>query len=326
MDIDSKIYVAGHRGMVGSALVRRLTAEGYANLLVRTRDELDLRDQSAVERFFHEEKPDYVFLAAATVGGIIANSTCKAEFIYDNLTIQTNVIHNAWKTGVNRLLFLGSTCIYPKHAPQPMKEEHLLMSPLEPTNDAYAVAKIAGIFQCRAYNLQYGTKYLAVMPNNLYGINDNFDLEKSHVLPALIRKFHEAKMAGSRSVSVWGTGTPLREFLHVDDLAVACLFLMTLDDAHYDALLHDPAAPALVNVGTGEEVSIRELSLMVKQAVGFEGELRFDAEKPDGTPRKLADVSRLYALGWKPVIKLQEGIALTYEWYLEQLNGKIREA
>ena len=323
MDKQAKIFIAGHRGMVGSALVRCLHAEGYSNLLLRTRAELDLRNQAAVEVFFREEQPEYVFLAAATVGGIMANSSYKAEFIYDNLMIQSNIIHNAWLNNVKRLLFLGSTCIYPKHAPQPIKEEHLLTSPLEPSNDAYAIAKIAGIFQCRSYNQQYGTKYLAAMPNNLYGINDNFDLEKSHVLPALIRKFHEAKVAGNPAVTVWGSGSPLREFLYVDDLAEACLFLMSLEDAGYDAILNDIAAPALINVGSGEEVTIRDLALLVKGIVGFDGELVFDASKPDGTPRKLADVSRINALGWKSNIKLATGIAATYNWYLDQSRGVV---
>ncbi|HEY4744637.1 MAG TPA: GDP-L-fucose synthase [Desulfuromonadaceae bacterium] len=341
MDKRAKIFVAGHRGMVGSAIVRCLQAAGYGNLVLKTSAELDLRDQGAVTAFFRDEQPEYVFLAAATVGGIMANSSYPAEFIYDNLLIQANCIHGAWLTGVKRLLFLGSTCIYPKHAPQPMREEHLLTSPLEPTNDAYAVAKIAGIYQCRSYNRQYGTRYLAAMPNNLYGINDNFDLEKSHVLPALIRKFHEAKMGtGDRGpgtgktggkdvtdpqspipspqVTVWGSGTPLREFLHVDDLAAACLFLMNLDEAPYDALLNDPVAPALINVGSGQEVSIRELALLVKRVVGYEGDLVFDGSKPDGTPRKLADASRIHALGWRHRIGLEEGVAATYQWYREQ--------
>lgn len=318
MDKHAKIFVAGHRGMVGSAIVRCLQAEGYDNLLLRSSDRLDLRDQAAVTRFFSDERPEYVFLAAAKVGGIMANSTYPAEFIYDNLLIQANVIHNAWLTGAKRLLFLGSTCIYPKHAPQPMREEHLLTSPLEPTNDAYAVAKIAGIYQCRSYNRQYGTRYLAAMPNNLYGPNDNFDLEKSHVLPALIRKFHEAREAGEAAVTVWGSGTPLREFLHVDDLAEACLFLLNLDEARYDGLLHDLAAPALINVGSGQEVSIRELALLVKEVVGFQGEVVFDGSKPDGTPRKLADASRIHALGWRHRIGLEEGVAAAYAWYRNQ--------
>ena len=323
MRCDANIYVAGHRGMVGSAIVRRLKSDGYGNLILKTRNELDLRNQAAVEAFFREEQPEFVFLAAATVGGIMANSSYKAEFIYDNLMIQTNIIHNSWLNNVKRLLFLGSTCIYPKNAPQPIKEEHLLTSPLEPSNDAYAIAKIAGIYQCRSYNQQYGTKYLAAMPNNLYGTNDNFDLEKSHVLPALIRKFHEAKVAGNPTVTVWGSGSPLREFLHVDDLAAACLFLLNLEDAGYDGILNDVAAPALINVGSGEEVTIRDLALLIKRIVGFEGELVFDASKPDGTPRKLADVARLQTLGWKSNIKLLNGIATTYDWYLEHSCGTI---
>lgn len=315
MDKQAKIFVAGHRGMVGSAIVRRLQADGYRNLVLRTHAELDLRNQAAVEKFFATVKPEYVFLAAAKVGGIMANSTYPAEFIYDNLQIQTNIIHNAWLTGVKRLLFLGSTCIYPKNAPQPIREEHLLTSPLEPTNDAYAVAKIAGIYQCRSYNKQYGTRFLAAMPNNLYGPNDNFDLAKSHVLPALIRKFHEARMAGAATVTVWGSGSPLREFLHVDDLAEACLFLITLEPERYDGLLDDAVAPALINIGSGEEVSIRDLAQLVKNAVGFDGELVFDNSKPDGTPRKLADVSRIHALGWRHRIGLEDGVRSTYAWY-----------
>ena len=320
MDKQSKICVAGHRGMVGSAIVRKLQSEKYSNLLLRTSSELDLRRQADVEAFFTREKPDYVFLAAAKVGGIIANSTYPADFIYDNLQIQNNIIHNAWQTGVKRLLFLGSTCIYPKLAPQPMKEEHLLTGPLEPTNDAYAIAKIAGIMQCRSYNRQYGTRYLAAMPNNLYGPNDNFDLEKSHVLPALIRKCHEAKVSGANQVVIWGTGSPLREFLQVDDLAEACIFLMDLDDTRYNGLLADETAPALINVGSGQEVTIRELALLVKEAVGFGGELTFDTTKPDGTPRKLADCTRIHALGWRHRIALKEGIAAAYQWYLDSLQ------
>ncbi len=320
MDKHAKIFVAGHRGMVGSAIVRKLQSEGYNNLLLRTSSELDLRRQADVEAFFTRQKPDYVFLAAAKVGGIIANSTYPADFIHDNLQIQNNIIHNAWQTGVKRLLFLGSTCIYPKLAPQPMKEEHLLTGPLEPTNDAYAIAKIAGIMQCRSYNRQYGTRYLAAMPNNLYGPNDNFDLEKSHVLPALIRKCHEAKVSGANQVVIWGTGSPLREFLQVDDLAEACIFLMDLDDTRYNGLLADETAPALINVGSGQEVTIRELALLVKEAVGFSGELTFDTTKPDGTPRKLADCTRIHALGWRHRIALKEGIAAAYQWYLDSLQ------
>ncbi len=317
MKKSAKIFVAGHRGMVGSAIVRGLQAEGYGNLLLRSRAELDLCSQQAVEDFFREQQPEYVFLAAARVGGIIANSSYKGEFIHDNLMIQNNIIHNSWVHGVTRLLFLGSTCIYPKFAPQPMKEEYLLTGPLEPTNDAYAIAKIAGICQCRSYNQQYGTKYLSAMPNNLYGPNDNFDLEKSHVLPAMIRKCHEAKQRGDSSVTIWGTGTPLREFLQVDDLAAACLFLMNLEESRYDALLQDPDAPALINVGSGQEISIRALALLVQDVVGFAGELVFDTEKPDGTPRKLADSSRIHALGWQHTVAMRDGITGAYRWFLE---------
>lgn len=317
MQIDAKIFVAGHRGMVGSAIVRALQEAGYNNLLLRSRTELDLCNQSAVETFFSEHRPEYVFLAAARVGGIIANSSYKGEFIHDNLMIQNNIIHNSWITSVKRLLFLGSTCIYPKFAPQPMKEEHLLTGPLEPTNDAYAIAKIAGICQCRSYNQQYGTRYLSAMPNNLYGPNDNFDLEKSHVLPAMIRKFHEAKLRGDETVTIWGTGTPLREFLQVDDLAAACVFLMNLDDTRYVALLNDPVAPALINVGSGQEMSIRDLALLVQDVVGFTGTLVFDTDKPDGTPRKLADSSRIHELGWRHTVELRDGIAGAYRWFLE---------
>lgn len=317
---DSKIFVAGHRGMVGSAIIRTLQSQGYSNLLLRSRTELDLCNQLAVSSFFAEEQPDYVFLAAARVGGIIANSSYKAEFIHDNLMIQANIIHNAWVTGVKRLLFLGSTCIYPKLAPQPIKEEYLLTGPLEPTNDAYAIAKIAGICQCRSYNQQYGTKCLSVMPNNLYGANDNFDLEKSHVLPAMIRKFHEAKLHCDESVTIWGTGKPLREFLQVDDLAGACVFLMNLDDIQYDDLLHDTGAPALINVGSGQEISIRDLALLVQDVVGFSGSLVFDTSKPDGTPRKLADSSRIHGLGWRHGIELRDGIEGAYRWFLENYS------
>ncbi|MBE2888567.1 GDP-L-fucose synthase [Geobacter anodireducens] len=307
MDRSARIYVAGHRGLVGSAIVRKLTAEGYGNLLLRTSGELDLRDQAAVAAFFAAERPDYVFLAAAKVGGIVANNTYPAEFIYDNLMIEANVIHSAYRTGVSKLLFLGSTCIYPKMASQPIREEYLLTGPLEPTNEAYAIAKIAGISLCRSYNRQYGTRFIAAMPTNLYGPNDNFDLEKSHVLPALIRKFHEAKVAGAPSVTIWGTGTPLREFIHVNDVADAALYLMR----HHEG--ND-----IVNIGSGEEISIRDLALLVKKIVGFEGELVFDASKPDGTPRKLSDVSRLHSLGWRHRIGLEEGVGGTYEWFVGQ--------
>lgn len=316
MPATARIFVAGHNGMVGSALVRCLNECGYHNLLLRSSAELDLRDQKAVDAFFSAEQPEYVFLAAARVGGIIANSTRKGEFIYENLMIQTNVIDSAYRHGVTRLLFLGSTCIYPKFAPQPIKEEYLLTGPLEPTNDAYAIAKIAGITQCRSYNEQYGTRFLAAMPNNLYGPNDNFDLTGSHVLPALIRKFHEAKESGTATVTVWGTGSPLREFMHVDDLADASLFLMNLPEDDYAALLAFPAAPALINVGSGQEISIAGLAQLVKEIVGFGGDIVFDTSKPDGTPRKLADSSRLESLGWQHRISLPEGVKDAYRWYL----------
>lgn len=298
--------MAGHRGLVGSALLRRLRQAGFVNLIVRTRGELDLTEQAAVERFFEKERPEYVFLAAARVGGIQANRTRPAEFIYENLAIQTNVIHAAWRHGVRKLLFLGSSCIYPKHAPQPIREEYLLTGPLEPTNQAYAVAKIAGLEMCRAYRRQYGFNAISLMPTNLYGPGDKFDLESSHVLPAMIRKFHEAKVSGSARVVLWGTGTPRRELLHVDDLADAALFLME----RYEG--EDP-----INVGTGEDLSIRELAELVRTVVGYEGEIVFDASMPDGTPRKLLDVSRLHALGWRHRIGLREGIEQTYRWFTE---------
>ncbi|CAN5651890.1 GDP-L-fucose synthase [soil metagenome] len=298
------IFVAGHRGLVGSALVRRLRAAGFENLLLRTRAQLDLTDGAAVHRFFEEHRPQHVFLAAAKVGGIVANDTFPADFIRENLAIQLNVIDAAHRHGVDRLLFLGSSCVYPKHAPQPMKEEHLLTGPLEPTNSAYAVAKIAGIEMCHAYRRQYGSRFISVMPTNLYGPGDNFDLETSHVLPALIRRFHEAKQSGAASVTLWGTGTPRREFLHVDDLADACLHLI---------LGHD--ATELINVGWGKDVSIRELAELVAAIVGFDGAIQWDTTRPDGTPRKLLDTSRLTALGWTPRIRLEDGIRATYEWF-----------
>ena len=318
----ARIYVAGHGGLVGSAIVRRLRSAGYDNLILRTSGELDLRNQEAVAAFFREERPEYVFLAAARVGGIVANNSYPADFIYDNLMIEANVIHGARQAGAARLLFLGSSCIYPRLAPQPIREDYLLTGALEPTNSPYAVAKIAGIEMCRSYNRQHGTRFLAAMPTNLYGPGDNFDLTTSHVLPALLRKFHEAKGAGSGKVTVWGSGTPLREFLHVDDLADACLFLMDLPEDRYGALLSDPVAPALINVGSGEEVSIRGLADLVREAVGFGGELVFDTTKPDGTPRKLSDVSRLHALGWRHRIGLAEGIASTYAWYVKTGGAK----
>lgn len=315
MDKKARIYVAGHTGLVGSAIVRKLELEGYRNLSFRTSKELDLRSQTDVASFFEQEKPEYVFLAAARVGGIIANSSYPADFVYDNLMIQTNVIHHAYLSGVQRLLFLGSTCIYPKLAPQPIKEEYLLTSPLEPTNEAYAIAKIVGLKMCGYYNRQYGTRYIAAMPTNLYGPNDNFDLETSHVLPALIRKFHDAKINGDATVTIWGTGSPLREFIHVDDVADACVALMNLPEETAISFLDSNSSPGFVNIGTGEELTIRELALIIKEVVGFPGAIVFDPTKPDGTPRKLSDVTRLHSLGWHHRISLQEGLRATYEWY-----------
>ena len=315
MQHDSKIYVAGHRGLVGSALMRQLQANGYHNLVTRTHAELDLTDQAAVRDFFAEEKPEYVFLAAAKVGGIHANNTYPAEFIHQNLAIQTHIIHESWRNNVKRLLFLGSSCIYPRDCPQPMKEEYLLTGPLEATNRPYALAKIAGIEMCGSYNRQYGTHYLAAMPTNLYGPGDNYDLQNSHVLPALIRKMHEAKLRGDTEVVVWGTGTPRREFLFSDDMADACVYLMNLPEEKFFALLQENIAP-LVNVGCGEDQSIRELAELVKSVVGFGGELLFDTSKPDGTPRKLLDVGKLARLGWSVKTQLQDGIKLAYTDYL----------
>jgi GDP-L-fucose synthase len=304
MNQDAAIYVAGHTGLVGSALVRRLRAVGHGNLLLRDRAELDLTDAGAVHSFFRDARPEYVFLAAARVGGILANSRQPVEFLRDNLQIQLNVLGAAAETGVTRLLFLGSSCIYPKHAPQPMKEEYLLTGPLEPTNEPYAIAKIVGIKLCESYRRQFGCDFISVMPTNLYGPGDNFDLETSHVLPALLRKFHEAAAEGRESVEIWGTGAPRREFMHVDDLADACAFLM-----------EHPKPPNLVNVGVGEDISIRELAELVREVVGFEGRLTFDTDKPDGTPQKLLDVSVLTGLGWAAGIRLREGVAGTYQWY-----------
>ncbi|MCO6486626.1 MAG: GDP-L-fucose synthase [Saprospiraceae bacterium] len=301
MEKEALIYVAGHRGMVGSAILRRLRAEGFQRFALRTSRELDLRRQRDVEAFFETERPDYVFLSAAKVGGILANNTYRAEFLYDNLQIQTNVIHSAWQSGVKKLLFLGSSCIYPKMAPQPLREEYLLTGLLEPTNEPYAIAKIAGIKMCDAYRSQYGFNAISVMPTNLYGPHDNYDPATSHVLPALLRKFHEAKMAGDRAVTLWGTGTPLREFLHVDDLADACLFLMERWNE-----------PGFLNVGTGTDLSIRDLAFLIRDITGFRGEIVHDTSKPDGTPRKLMDVSRLHALGWHHRIGLEEGIRRVY--------------
>lgn len=310
----TKIYIAGHRGLVGSAIVRRLQAEGCKNMVMRTHKELDLIDQSAVRFFFERERPEIVVLAAAKVGGILANATYPAEFIYENLMIQSNIIHWSQKTGVKRLLFLGSSCIYPKLCPQPMKEEYLLTGPLEPTNDAYALAKIAGIKMCESYNFQFGTRYLSVMPTNLYGPEDNFDLENSHVLSALIRKFHEAKESGAPEVVVWGTGSPWREFLHVDDLADACVYLLGLPDSNYEKLIKN-LQPCLFNIGMGKDITIKELAELVQEIVGFNGRIVFDTSKPDGTPRKLLDTSRMDDLGWKAEITLREGIEKTYEWF-----------
>ena len=299
-----KIFVAGHRGLVGSAITRALECEGYENLVLRPHDELDLEVQAVVQTFFEKERPDYVFLAAAKVGGILANNTCRAEFIYNNLIIQANVIDACWRFGVKRLVFMGSSCIYPRDCPQPMKEEHLLSGALESTNEPYAIAKIAGLKMCEAYNSQYGTKFITVMPTNLYGPNDNFDLESSHVLPALIRKVHEAKVSGKKEIIVWGSGKPMREFLHVDDLAAASLFCMNLG-----------GYTETINIGSGEEVLIRELAQLICEVVGFGGELVFDSSKPDGTPRKLLDSSRIQKLGWRSKISLREGLANTYQWF-----------
>ncbi len=310
MDKKSKIYLAGHRGLVGSALKRKLESKGYSNLIFRTHRELDLTKQQAVNEFFEREKPEYVFLAAAKVGGILANNTYPAEFIYENLMIEANIIHASYRYGVKKLLFLGSSCIYPKLAPQPLKEEYLLTGPLEETNEAYAIAKIAGIRLCKHYNQQYGTNFISVMPTNLYGPNDNFDLETSHVMPALIRKFHEAKVKNEPEVVIWGTGKPLREFMHVDDMADACVYLMenfNIDDIG-----------EFVNIGVGKDITIGELSELIKEIVGFEGEIRKDLSKPDGTPQKLLDITKLSSLGWKAKISLKDGIEQTYEWYQSQ--------
>ena len=319
MEKHSKIFVAGSNGLVGSALVRCLTAAGFDNLLIPEIDELDLTDPQAVAQFFEQQKPEYVILAAAKVGGIHGNNTYPADFIYINLMIQNNVIHQSYLHGVKRLLFLGSSCIYPKLAPQPMKEEHLLTGLLEPTNEPYAIAKIAGIKMCESYNRQYGTKFIAVMPTNLYGPGDNFHPENSHVLPALIRRFHEAKTNNASEVVVWGSGTPKRELLYVDDMAAGCLHLMELTDEQIAPELLSYPKPCFVNLGTGEDVTIRELAETVKDVVGFEGALVFDASKPDGTLKKLEDVSRAHALGWRHRVGLREGIERTYEWYRKNI-------
>ena len=333
MELASKIFVAGHRGLAGSALVRRLLAGGHTpeSLVLRTHKELDLTNQAATQEFFERQRPEYVFVAAAKVGGILANNNYPAEFIRDNLAIQTNLIHAAWKSHVKRLLFLGSSCIYPRLAPQPLKEEYLLTGPLEPTNRPYALAKIAGIEMCWSYNRQYGTSYLAVMPTNLYGPGDNYDLDSSHVLPALIRKFHEAKQKGEKAVVVWGTGTPRREFLFSDDMANACLHLMNLPDLQFSSLLNPRATgdspdscPPLINIGIGEDVTIRELAGLVKRTVCYPGEIVFDRTKPDGTPRKLLDVSRLKKLGFTANILLPEGLEMAYKDFLSRYG--VRDA
>ena len=317
MEKNSRIFVAGHRGLVGSAICRGLDRSGHSNLLLRTHSELDLGDRAAVRAFFQHEQPEYVFLAAAKVGGILANNTFPADFIRDNLEIQTNVIDASHRSGVKRLLFLGSSCIYPKLAPQPIKEEYLLTGPLEPTNRPYALAKIAGIEMCWSYNRQHGTKFLAAMPTNLYGLADNFDLNNSHVLPALIRKAATAKKHGAAAMEVWGTGSPRRELLYSDDLAEACIFLMHLPEATFATLLND-SEPPLINIGTGEDRTIRELAELVCKVVGFEGQLKFDASRPDGTPRKLLDVSRIHALGWHAKTSLEEGIRRVYAAVAQQ--------
>lgn len=333
MNKQSKIFIAGASGMVGSAIIRNLLKKGHTNLVgsyhSRVLDEhknlplklvqIDLKNQEAVNQFFKTQKPDYVFLAAAKVGGIHANNTYPAQFIHNNLTIQTNIIHAAYGVQVKRLLFLGSSCIYPKLAPQPMKEEHLLTGILEPTNEPYAIAKIAGIKMCEAYNRQYGTRFLAVMPTNIYGPNDNFDLETSHVMPALIRKFHEAKLFGAKEVVVWGTGSPRREFLHVDDMAKACVFVMSMTNEAVDQHLTNYPSPCFLNVGTGTDCTIKELALMIKKQVGFKGDLVFDTTKPDGTVLKLLDVSRLKKFGWQAEISLEDGVKDTYHWFVSSL-------
>ena len=307
MNLDSRIYVAGHKGMVGSAIVRKLQSLGYKNIITADRRTVNLLDQIHVQCFFEETKPEYVFLAAAKVGGIKANSDFKADFIYENLLVQSNVIKNAHLSGVKKLLFLGSSCIYPKMAPQPIKEEYLLSGPLEPTNDAYAIAKIAGIKMCQSFNQQYGTNYISVMPTNLYGPNDNYDLNNSHVLPAMIRKFHEAKVNKAKSVEIWGTGTPKREFLYVDDLADACVHLMNTYNSG-----------DIVNIGSGEDVSIKELAMLIKDIIGYTGDIHFNTNMPDGTPRKLLDVSKLKELGWVYKTSLREGIEKTYKDYVSE--------
>ncbi len=312
MQKNSKIYLAGHTGLVGSAIKRKLESLGYSNIITRTRKELDLLNQEKTAIFFASEKPEYVFLAAAKVGGIMANKTFPADFIFENLTVQTNVIHSAYLNKVKKLLFLGSSCIYPKMAPQPINEECLLSDYLESTNKAYAISKIAGIITCQSYNQQYGTNFISVMPTNLYGINDNFDSERAHVLPALIKKFHDAKLNKSKEVVLWGTGSPRREFLYVDDLADACIFLM-----------NDYDNSEIINIGTGEDITIKELAELIKNITGFKGQINWDSAKPDGTPRKLLDVSKLHNLGWKHKINLEDGIKMTYGWYINSIKSKV---
>ncbi|MDO8444896.1 MAG: GDP-L-fucose synthase [Deltaproteobacteria bacterium] len=305
MNKSSRIYIAGHRGLVGSAICRRLKLEGFGNLVVRTSKELDLRRQSEIQAFFEKERPEYVFLSAAKVGGILANNSYPADFIYDNIMIEANIIHASYRYSVKKLLFLGSSCIYPKHAPQPIKEEYLLTGELEPTNEPYAIAKIVGLKMCQAYNRQYGTNFISAMPTNIYGPYDNFDLNTSHVLPALIRKFHEAKVENKPEVEIWGTGTPRREFLYVEDLADACLFLMEKYDGS-----------EIFNIGVGEDISIKDVVILIKEIVGYKGDIRYDNSKPDGTPRKLLDVSKLTSLGWIARTNIRDGILKTYEWYM----------
>lgn len=318
MNKDSKIYIAGHKGLVGSALVRNLQSQGYNNLVYRTLEELDLTDQKATAEFFALEKPEYVILAAAKVGGIMANNTYPAQFIYENLQIQNNVIHQAYVNGVKKLLFLGSVCIYPKFAPEPIKEEYLLTGTLEPTNEPYALAKIAGIKMCQSYNRQYGTNFISVMPANLYGPNDNFDLEKSHVIPAMIRKFHEAKIRGDQEVTLWGTGNPRREFLYVDDMAQGCIFLLQNFNPSKE---QNESGEIFVNLGAGEDITIKNLAELIKKTVGYEGGIIWDTDRPDGTPGRLMDSSKVNNLGWKPKYSLQEGLNLAYTWYQNSLNN-----
>ena len=329
MNKGDKIYVAGHRGLAGSALTRKLDAAGYSNLVTRTHAELELTDLAAVKEFFARERPDYVFLAAAKVGGIHANNTFPADFVFQNLAIQNNVIHQAWAAGVKRLLFLGSSCIYPRDCPQPMREEYLLTGPLEPTNRPYAIAKIAGVELCWALNRQHHTRFIAAMPTNLYGPADNYDLQNSHVLPALIRKAHEAKVRGEAQLTVWGTGTPRREFLYSEDMADACILLMQLPDAKFDALINPPGTnmqPPLINIGCGNDLTVRELAETIARVVGFQGQIKFDASKPDGTPRKLLDVIRMEKLGWRPKVSLADGVAVAYKDYLMQSSRTLEKS